>query len=84
MCERRALAELDGLGDPVRGEWREWSGTAFHVRRRLSAVEELDVGPARDIRGTREATKRALELGFRLLHAVPEQVIAAELGGPPR
>jgi hypothetical protein len=84
MCERRALAELDGLGDAGRGEWREWSGVAFHVRRRLSAVEELDVGPAVDIRGTREATSRALDLGFRLLHAVPEHVIAAELGGPPR
>src|SRR6266704_479564 len=73
MCERRAVAALDGLGDPSLGEWREWSGRAFHLRRRLSAVEQQRVGPVVDIRRTPEASRRADTLG-RLLAFAPPQV----------
>jgi hypothetical protein len=52
---------------------------AFHVRRRLSAMEQPQVGPARDIRGTPEAEQRAMRLGGLLLLADPE-VLGEELG----
>ena len=80
MCARRAVAVLDGLGDPGAGEWREWSGLAFHLRRRLSAGEAAQVGPVRDIRGTPEAQRRARALG-RHLAAIPDAMVRAELGG---
>jgi hypothetical protein len=79
LCERRALAALDGLGDPALGEWREWSGQAFHVRRRLTLAEQAPIGPAVDIRGTPEAWRRANALGDRLALA-PPHVVAEELG----
>ena len=52
---------------------------AFHVRRRLSAVEEARIGPALDIRGTPEARQRAMRLGGLLLLADPE-ILGEELG----
>ena len=79
MCGNRAVRVLDGLGDPGAGEWREWSGVAFHLRRRLSVAEAAEVGPARDIRGTSEAWRRAQALG-RHLAVIPAAVVAAELG----
>lgn len=79
MCERRALAELDGLGDPGLGEWREWSGAAFHLRRRLSPDEERRVGPAVDVRHTPEAVRRAAALGDRLA-LLPQHVLDQEIG----
>ena len=79
MCQRRAIAALDGLGDAALGEWHEWSGNAYHVRRRLSAAEQRRVGPAVDIRGTPEAPRRAFSLG-RLLSVVPPEMLASELG----
>jgi hypothetical protein len=54
-------------------------GRAFHVRRRLSAVEQRQVGPAVDIRRTPEAWQRALAVEDRLHMAHPE-VLADELG----
>jgi hypothetical protein len=79
MCERWALAELDGLGDPRLGEWREWSGSAFHLRRRLSTAEQVRVGPPVDIRGTDEARQRVAALGQRA-RFVPPAVLAHEVG----
>lgn len=55
--ERRALRALFGVGDRSH-EWREWTGRAFHVRRRLTEREQRLVGPAIDIRGTAEAIER--------------------------
>lgn len=53
-----ALGNVGNVGDAGRGEWRDWTGRAFHLRRRLSAEEEMAVGPVVDVRGTPEAVKR--------------------------
>jgi hypothetical protein len=79
MCERRAEQALAGRGAATLGEWREWTGTAFHLRRRLRRSEQVSVGPVEDIRGTDEARQRAAALGPRLRY-VPPEVRAAELG----
>ncbi len=52
-----ALAALRGVGDKSR-QWVEWTGYAFHVRRRLTAGEQAHVGPALDLRGTDSAVRR--------------------------
>lgn len=52
------MRELSGVGDRSLGQWLEWTGTAFHVRRRLSAEEQSLVGPAVDCRGTGEWSRR--------------------------
>jgi len=54
-------------------------GRAFHVRRRLSAVEQRQVGPVMDIRGTDEARARAAMLGG-LLRLAPSEVLDEEIG----
>lgn len=74
-CER----QLSGVGDARLGEWREWSGRAFHLRRRLSEREQRSVGPAIDVRRTPEARRRAERLGSLLTYA-PAEVLAEELG----
>lgn len=74
-CDR----QLSGVGDARLGEWREWSGRAFHVRRRLSDREQRDVGPVVDVRRTPEARRRADRLGSLLTH-VPAVVLAEEIG----
>ena len=55
---RFALEALEGVGDADLGEWEEWTGYAFHVRRRLSAAEHERVGDVIDMRGTPEARRR--------------------------
>lgn len=55
---RLAKKELQGVGDPIKGEWEEISPTAYHLRRRLSDKEDQKVGPAIDIRGTAEEKDR--------------------------
>lgn len=69
---------LDGVGDARLGEWVE-RHESMHVRRRLSEVEALLVGPVVDIRGTDEALRRAQAVGDRLRYA-PPGVLAEELG----
>src|SRR5258707_6006117 len=81
---RAALAleaerQLAGVGDQALGEWHEWTGRAYHIRRRLSAREEQQTGPVADIRGTAEARERARAVGSMLRFAPPE-VLAGELG----
>jgi hypothetical protein len=56
--ERFARDALAGVGDASLGEWTEWTGYAFHVRRRLSDEEQEPIGEAVDIRGTPEALAR--------------------------
>ncbi len=73
-CER----QLTGVGDALLGEWREWTGRAFHLRRRLNTREQRDVGPVVDIRRTPEALRRANRLGPMLTYA-PAGVLADEL-----
>jgi hypothetical protein len=55
---RFALEALEGVGDADLGEWEEWTGYAFHIRRRLSAEEQEPIGEVVDIRGTPEAHRR--------------------------
>ena len=54
----RGLEVLTGVGDDDCGHWEETGAMAYHIRRRLAASEEALVGPACDLRGTREASKR--------------------------
>ncbi len=59
VARRMALRELEGVGDESLGQWEEGGRSAFHVRRRLSLVEQIEAGLSmRDIRGTAEASRR--------------------------
>ena len=56
-----ALRMLQGVGDAERGEWHQWTGVAYHLRRRLTEAEQArGVGEAIDLRGTEEARRRYL------------------------
>jgi hypothetical protein len=55
---RFAFAALAGVGDAKLGEYEEYSGRAFHLRRRLSLDEQAMVGEVVDVRGTPEAERR--------------------------
>lgn len=57
VLRKIALRELGGVGDWKLGQWEEFTGRAFHLRRRLSDAESKIVGPLRDIRGTEEAVR---------------------------
>jgi hypothetical protein len=52
------MLAIKGAGDARLGEWEEYTGFAFHVRRRLSAREQRSVGEVVDIRGTTEEVRR--------------------------
>lgn len=52
-----ALERLEGVGDKCQ-EWHEWTGSCFHVRRRLTAEEETVIGPAQDCRRSGEGRRR--------------------------
>lgn len=56
--ERIARQQLEGAGAADLGEWPQWTGRAFHLRRRLSVEEAGMVGPVVDVRGTFEAEVR--------------------------
>jgi len=64
ILQAAALLALKGVGDARLGEWEwhEWTGRAYHVRRRLTRCEQQSVGPATDIRGTPEETRRLAEV----------------------
>jgi hypothetical protein len=70
----RKLAEaaLAGAGDPRLGEWHEWTGRAYHLRRRLTEREQALVGPVVDCRGTGEFF---LRLGSAMDH-IPAAAVA--------
>lgn len=75
-----AFEALEGVGDATLGEWEEWTGHAFHVRRRLSADEAERVGPVLDVRGTEEARRRFGRMPSALRPLVPADVLADEVG----
>jgi hypothetical protein len=79
VLEAECVRQLSGVGDARLGEWREWTGRAFHLRRRLSGREQRQVGPVVDVRRTPEAQRRAARLGTLLAYA-PAEVIADEIG----
>jgi hypothetical protein len=58
IMRRFAFDALQGVGDNARGQWQEWTGTYYHLRRRLSSKEQKQIGEAIDIRGTEEAIQR--------------------------
>lgn len=58
LLRAMAASELQGVGDASAGEWEEWTGKAFHLRRRLAASEQNVTGDVKDIRGTPEVEKR--------------------------
>ena len=79
LLAAEAYRQLNGVGDPTLGEWQEWTGRAFHLRRRLNAREARQVGPVVDVRGTPEALRRAAGLGD-MIRYVPREVLDEELG----
>ncbi len=54
---RLALVALAGVGDRDH-EWAEFTGYAYHVRRRLTVEEQNLVGDAVDCRGSEEGQRR--------------------------
>jgi hypothetical protein len=58
ILKRKALEALQGVGNSSLGEWHEWAGRAYHIRRRLNASEELIIGQPIDLRQTDEAMRR--------------------------
>jgi hypothetical protein len=73
----RALKALDGVGDRTH-EWHEWTGFAYHIRRRLTPEEARGPGDVRDIRGTPEAAARyrrmAQVLPAQARHVAQEEI----------
>lgn len=67
---------LEGVGDADLGEWEERGPSAYHIRRRLSAIEQQVIGDACDLRCTREAEER-LSRAWRWL---PPEMRQAALG----
>lgn len=61
VLERQARLQLEGVGDPGL-EWTDFTGRAFHLRRRLTAEEAAPIGPVVDVRGTAEAERRLAEV----------------------
>jgi hypothetical protein len=51
------LESLWAVGDDSH-QWEEMPRHVYHIRRRLSAIEQAQVGPAVDYRGTDEGPKR--------------------------
>jgi hypothetical protein len=76
VLRRTAYAELDGVGDPAAGEWEDPRDGVFHLRRRLTVDEQATVGPAVDIRGTWEATKRHRRVARWLPAGFPQETPA--------
>ena len=75
-----ALSALEGVGDEVAGQWEEFTGKAFHIRRRLTIEEQALVGPAVDVRGTQEALNRINAVRI-VMPYLPVQTLMAEAYG---
>lgn len=56
---RFAIGCLAGVGSLLDGrQFEEWTGYAYHVRRRLTHEEQQQIGDALDCRGTDEGRRR--------------------------
>lgn len=55
-----ALDALRGVGNATLGQWEEWTGRFYHIKRRLTFDEQPKVGNTLDVRGTPEALKRRM------------------------
>lgn len=62
FLKTQAFILLEGVGDASLGQWEEYTGYAFHLRRRLSSSEQSKVGDAIDTRGTPEQEKRWMRI----------------------
>jgi hypothetical protein len=71
---------LEGVGDEVAGQWEEYTGKAFHLRRRLTVEEQEPIGEAVDVRGTYEAYNRLNAIRI-VMPYLPESLLIAELTG---
>ena len=61
---------IAGVGNQNQ-EWLEWTGYAFHVRRRLTKQEQDQIGDAIDCRDTEEGRQR-----FEAIkHELPKQAV---------
>lgn len=59
LLRTKAYGALRGVGlKGEKTEWHEWTGRAYHIRRRLTPFEQTLIGEAVDCRGTDEAAKR--------------------------
>jgi len=76
----RGLEVLEGVGDDALGHWEESGVKAYHIRRRLSAAEEALIGPACDLRGSKEAEER-LSKAWRYLPDFMRSEARRELAG---
>lgn len=74
------LNVLKGVGDEEAGQWEEVGKRAYHIRRRLSAEEAEPIGPARDLRGTKEGEIRLMAIAKICPH-IPRQIFQQELSG---
>ena len=73
-----AYRHLAGVGDRSK-EWTEFTGRAFHLRRRLTAEEQTVIGDAIDCRGTEEGVLRLAAIRASLPAPVV-QLALQELG----
>lgn len=73
-----ARGMLEGVGDAQTFEHGEWSGKAYHLRRRLAPAEEGRIGPAEDIRGTEEARRRVAAARLAAPH-IPFEYFQGEI-----
>ena len=75
----KAMGALEGVGDKSKGEWHQFTGYAYHVRRRLSESEQASVGPALDLTGTSEGWRRYRAMRDKLPQPA-RQMAAEEIG----
>jgi len=74
----RALKALEGVGDRQH-EWHEWTGHAYHIRRRLTPEEVQWPEEVRDIRGTPEAAVRYQRMA-QMLPSAAHRIAREEIG----
>ena len=75
-----ALSAIESVGDETAGQWEEFTGKAFHIRRRLTMEEQESIGEAVDIRGTAEARNRINAVRV-VVPFLPEEMVMAEMYG---
>ena len=71
-----ARMALEGVGDADRGEWKQVTNIAVHLRRRLSEQEQAVIGDAKDIRGTAAEIERYTKLKMAVNPRVWERIEA--------
>ena len=65
-----AYAALVGVGDKSH-EFSQYTGYGFHLRRRLTLVEQTSIGDAVDCRGSAEGVERLC----RIAHMLPRPAL---------